>query len=71
MYRAEVTQVFKDECHLKYMKKSGGVYTWPEQPDMSQELTDSIVSTVGNSAETINRLTVCGYKVPINRMQNH
>ncbi len=35
------------------MKKSGNVYTWPEQPDMSQELTESIVSKL-ESPKLIN-----------------
>lgn len=48
VYIAEIIQVYEDECSLKYMKKSGTVYRWPEQPDISQEFKDSIVSTVGN-----------------------
>jgi hypothetical protein len=53
VYVAQIIHTFDKECRLKYMKKSGNVYTWPEQPDMSQELTESIVSKL-ESPKLIN-----------------
>jgi len=53
VYVAEIIHTFDKECRLKFMKKSGNVYTWPEQPDMSQELTESIVSKL-ESPKLIN-----------------
>jgi hypothetical protein len=44
VYVAEVTHVNKPECGLKYMRKCGNVYVWPDTPDMSEELTENIIA---------------------------
>jgi hypothetical protein len=48
VYIAEVTHVYEAECRLKYMKKSENAYVWPEKSDMSQELTENIISKLEN-----------------------
>jgi len=62
VYVAEIIHTFDKECRLKYMKKSGHVYTWPEQPDMSQELTESIVSKL-ESPKLINERGQFKFKI--------
>ena len=44
VYIAEVTHVYEAECGLKYMKKSENAYVWLEMSNMSQELTENIIS---------------------------
>jgi hypothetical protein len=40
----EAIHVYEAECRLKYMKKFGNVFLWPEKSDMSQELPENIIS---------------------------
>ena len=45
---AEVTDIFGKEVRLKYMRKSGNMYVWPEKDDFSQEALDAILYRVKN-----------------------
>ena len=44
VYIAEVMHIGEEECGLKYMKKTGDTYIWPEPVDMSVELTTNIIN---------------------------
>lgn len=46
VYMAEVTDIFGKEVRLKYMRKSGNMYVWPEKDDFSQEALDAILYRV-------------------------
>ena len=48
VYIAEAIHVYEAKCRLKYMKKFGNVFLWPEKSDMSQELTENIISKLEN-----------------------
>lgn len=46
VYFAEVMEVFDTQVQLKYMRKSGKWYTWPDKEDRSQEQLNVILCSV-------------------------
>lgn len=46
VYLAEVIDILHNEVRLKYMRKSGNMYVWPEKDDYSQEALDAILYRV-------------------------
>lgn len=53
VYVAEITSKSETEYGLKYMKKAGNAYVWPEKSDVSQEPTEHIISKL-EAPELVN-----------------
>ncbi|XP_052789351.1 uncharacterized protein LOC128223902 [Mya arenaria] len=53
VYVAEITSKSETEYGLKYMKKAGNAYVWPEKSDVSQEPTEHFISKL-EAPELVN-----------------
>jgi hypothetical protein len=58
LYLKEIYVTVVAKCRLKYMKKFGNVFLWPEKSDMSQELTENIISKLENPQLVVSLLPV-------------